>query len=53
MVDTDAKISVRRQCELLKISRSGFLYKQKETPEEDLALMRAFDGDDDLSASPF
>jgi putative transposase len=34
---------VRRQCELLQVSRSGFYYEPVATSEEDLALMRRMD----------
>jgi putative transposase len=39
----DPKLSVRRQCELLGISRSGFYYEPVPTSPEDLALMRLLD----------
>lgn len=43
MVESDARVSIRRQCELLGISRSGWYYAPKETNEEELALMRRID----------
>ena len=35
--------SVRGQCELLSLHRSGLFYRRCETPAEDLALMRLID----------
>ena len=37
------KLSVRRQCELLAIARSGLYYRPLNAPEEDLAIMRRLD----------
>lgn len=39
----DPKLSVRRQCELLGISRSGFYYEAVATSPENLILMRLLD----------
>jgi putative transposase len=36
-------LSVRRQCELLRISRSGLYYEPEPTSPEELALMRRID----------
>jgi putative transposase len=44
MVRTTGRVpSVRRQCELLSLHRSGLSYRRRETPREDLTLMRAID----------
>jgi putative transposase len=43
MVDPQATPSVRRQCELLRISRSGLYYEPVPTSPEELALMRRID----------
>jgi putative transposase len=43
MVDPDAVLSVRRQCELLRVSRSGLYYEPEPTSPEELALMRRID----------
>jgi putative transposase len=43
MVDTASKVSVRRQCELLRLSRSGLYYAPQPTEPEELALMRRID----------
>jgi putative transposase len=45
------KISVRRQCELLGVSRSGFYYEPEATNPEDLALMRLLD--EQYTRTPF
>ena len=37
------ELSVRRQCELLQVSRSGLYYEPVETDPEELALMRRID----------
>lgn len=37
------ELSVRRQCELLRVSRSGLYYEPVPTDEEELALMRRID----------
>jgi putative transposase len=44
-------ISVRRQCELLGISRSGFYYQPAAVNPEDLALMRLLD--EQYTRTPF
>ena len=44
MVDLDdASLSVQRQCELLRLSRSGVYYGPQPTDPEELALMRRID----------
>jgi len=45
------KISVRRQCALLGLSRSGFYYEPEATNPEDLALMRLLD--EQYTRTPF
>lgn len=43
MVDSRASLSVRRQCELLGVSRSGLYYEPVEVDTETLRLMRRMD----------
>lgn len=43
MIDPQAELSVRRQCELLRVSRSGLYYDTVATRPEELALMRRMD----------
>jgi putative transposase len=43
LVDGAPELSIRRQCELLGISRSGFYYEPCPESEENLALMRRLD----------
>jgi putative transposase len=43
IVSKEHKISVRQQCELLEISRSGLYYKPVEEKEENLRIMRLMD----------
>ncbi len=43
MVDPDAALSIRRQCEVLGIHRSGVYYAPSGTSEEELELMRRID----------
>jgi putative transposase len=43
MIDRDHKLTVTRQCELLKLARSTAYYTPLPTPEEELALMRLID----------
>jgi len=43
MIDAQASLSVRRQCELLRVSRSGLYYEPVETSPDELALMRCID----------
>ena len=37
------KISIRKQCELLQVSRSGLYYKPSEISMEDKIIMRKID----------
>src|SRR5215468_2055259 len=39
----EAELSVRRQCELLRVSRSGLYYEPEPTGAEERALMRRID----------
>jgi putative transposase len=43
MVEPESKLSVRRQCELLGINRSGLYYEPVAPDAEELALMRRID----------
>lgn len=43
MVGAQQHLSVRRQCELLEVSRSGLYYEPVGTSAEDLALMKRID----------
>jgi len=43
MIESDIELSIRRQCELLRVSRSGLYYEPKPTSAEELALMRRID----------
>jgi putative transposase len=43
LVDPQAELSVRRQCELLNLSRSSLYYEAVPTSQEELALMRRMD----------
>ena len=43
LASPDPKFSVRHQCELLKLCRSGYHYQCRPETEEDLALMRRLD----------
>jgi putative transposase len=44
MIDaTDPKLSVSRQCRLLRLNRSSYYYKKKPIKPEDLELMRLID----------
>ncbi|HVJ88951.1 MAG TPA: IS3 family transposase [Labilithrix sp.] len=43
MDHTLPELSVRRQCELLKVSRSGLYYESEPSSPDDLALMRRID----------
>ena len=43
MIGPDIETSIRRQCELLHVGRSGFYYEPKPTDPEELALMRRID----------
>ena len=44
MIDPEQpELSVRRQCELLRVSRSGLYYEPEPTSPDELALMRRID----------
>lgn len=43
MIDHKARLSIKRQCALLKLPRSTAYYKPVEVPEGDLQLMRRID----------
>lgn len=43
MIDPEEDLSVRRQCELLHVSRSGLYYEPVPPSAEELALMRRID----------
>jgi putative transposase len=43
MIEENTEPSVRRQCELLRVSRSGFYYEPEPTSAEELELMRCID----------
>lgn len=43
LVDTEHQLSVRRQCELLTVHRSGLYYKPCEEKQENLKIMRIMD----------
>ncbi len=46
-----ADISIRRQCELLGVNRSGLYYQAAEEPKENLAVMRLLD--EQYTRAPF
>ena len=43
MIGPDKEMSIRRQCELLRVSRSGLYYEPVPTDPEELELMRRID----------
>ncbi len=43
MIDREAKLPVKRQCELLGLNRSGVYYTPRAVSEQDLQLMRRID----------
>lgn len=43
LVESCDELSIRRQCELIGISRSGFYYQPVVESQENLALMRRLD----------
>lgn len=51
MVDADETLSVRRQCDLLGLHRSGLAYQPVGADAEDLAIMRLID--EEYVARPF
>ena len=43
MIDRASKLPVKKQCELLDVSRSSFYYKPRDISEKDLAIMKEID----------
>jgi putative transposase len=43
LIDSESELSVRRQCDLLGVSRSGLYYEPAPTSTDELALMRRID----------
>ena len=43
MIDWEGQLSVKRQCELLELNRSGVYYSPRAVSEQDLQLMRRID----------
>jgi putative transposase len=43
MIDWEGKLSVKRQCELLNLNRSGVYYRPRPVSEQDLQLVRRID----------
>lgn len=43
MIDKQQELSIKRQCELLKVNRSSVYYQPVPVPDEDLAVMRELD----------
>ena len=43
MIDLEVNISIKRQCQLLKLNRSSFYYKNKPVSDKNLELMRLID----------
>jgi hypothetical protein len=43
LVESEAELSIRRQCKLLALNRSTAYYEAAPTPAEDSALMRIID----------
>ena len=43
MIDRDHELSIKRQCQLLRLHRSTVYYQTAAVSEEDLALMRRID----------
>jgi len=43
MINRGDKLSVKRQCELLGLNRTGVYYKPRPVPESDMQLMRRID----------
>jgi putative transposase len=42
-IDKDYELSIRKQCEILEINRSGFYYEPKGEPQENLEIMELMD----------
>ncbi len=43
MIEPEDEVSVRRQCELLRVNRSGLYYEPRATDADELALMKRID----------
>lgn len=43
MIDREHELPVKRQAELLRLSRSGLYYRPRPVPEADLVVMRRLD----------
>ena len=43
MIDRGETLSLKRQCALLDLNRTGVYYTPRPVPEEDLRLMRRID----------
>lgn len=43
MIDREEQLSVKRQCELVGLNRTGWYYRPRPVPEEDLRRMRRID----------
>ena len=43
LIDPGYDISIRRQCELFKVNRSGYYYRPHPTSDDDVELMRQID----------
>lgn len=43
MISPNQEISISRQCDLLKLNRSSYYYKERPIPESDLELMNKID----------
>ena len=43
MVDQAIEMSIKRQCELLKVNRSSYYYQEVPVSEDDLVLMKLID----------
>ena len=43
MIDREHELPVKRQAELLQLSRSGLYYRPRPVPAADLAVMRRLD----------
>ena len=50
-IGSDPEISIRRQCELLGVTRSGMYYEPAGESEENLLLMRLLD--EQYTRTPF
>lgn len=43
MIDSDGSLSIRKQCDLLSVTRGTFYYKAVGESEENLRIMRLMD----------